>query len=230
MGAPSGTYDFAPSVGECVLNAFSRIRLRGPMVKAEHLWTAQMEANLMQQEWNNRGPNLWTQDDNPIVITCVPGQATYPVDGITVMVTNVTIGQGTMPYQQELTITPVSRQMYSMYPNKQEQGRPTVYWFDRLISPTITLWPVPDTAYSLNLWRFRRIQDAKLANAGALELPPLWLDAACAGLSYRLAIHYAPDLEDKRKVQAKEAYEIAATQNTEDSPIYIMPQLDAYWR
>ena len=81
---------FAPSVGESVLNALSRIRIRGPMVKAEHLFTAQMEANLMQQQWNNMGPNLWTQDDNPIVIACVAGQATYSVPGITVMMTNVT--------------------------------------------------------------------------------------------------------------------------------------------
>jgi len=69
MSAPSGTYDFAPSVGECVLNALSRIRIRGPMVKAEHLFTVQMEANLMQQQWNNMGCNLWTQDNDPIVIT-----------------------------------------------------------------------------------------------------------------------------------------------------------------
>jgi hypothetical protein len=230
MTAPSGTYDFAPSVGECVLNAFSRIRLRGPMVKAEHLWTAQMEANLMQQTWNNLGPNLWTQDNNPIVIACVAGQATYPVPGITVMVTNVTIGQGDAPFEQELTITPVSRQMYSMYPNKQQQGRPTVYWFDRLISPQITLWPVPDTNYSLNLWRFRIIQDAKLANRTGFEVPVLWLDAVCAGMASRLAVHFAQDLEQQREKQAKESYQIAATQNVEDAPLYILPQIDAYWR
>jgi hypothetical protein len=230
MTGPSGTFNFAPSLGECVLNAFSRIRLRGPMVKAEHLVTAQMEANLMQQQWNNKGPNLWTQDDIPIVIACVPGQATYTVPVNTVMVTNVTIGQGTAPDEQELTITPVSRQMYSMYPNKQQQGRPTVYWFDRLIAPTITLWPVPDTNYSLNLYRFRIIQDALLSNGGALEVPVLWLDAACAGLAYRLAVHFAQDLEDRRKMQADEAYQIAATQNTEDAPLYILPQLDGYWR
>jgi hypothetical protein len=226
----SGTYNFAPSIGECVLNAFSRIRLRGPMVKSEHLFTAQMEANLMQQVWNNQGPNLWTQDNLPIVIDCVAGTATYPIPSNTVMVTNVTIGQGTMPYEQELTITPVSRQMYSMYPNKQQQGRPTVYWFDRLLSPVITLWPVPDTDYSLNIWRFRIMQDAVLANAGSFEMPVLWLDAACAGLAARLAVHYAQDLEDKRIKQAADAYKIAATQNVEDAPLYILPQLEGYFR
>jgi hypothetical protein len=224
----SGTTDFAPSVGECVLNAFSRIRLRGPMVKAEHLLTAQMEANLLQQQWNNQGPNLWKQES--AVINAIGGQPTYSVPANIVMITNVTIGMGIAPDEQQLTITPVSRQMYSMYPNKLQQGRPTVYWFDRLLSPTLTFWPVPNTDYTINYWYWRMIQDAKLANAVQFEIPPLWLDAACAGLAYRLSIHYAQDLEDKRNAQAKAAYEIAATQNVEDSPLYFIPQLDGYFR
>lgn len=226
----SGTYNFAPSVGECVLNALSRIRIRGPMVKAEHMMTAQMEANLMQQQWNNKGPNLWTQDDLPIVIDCQPGVATYPIPNNTVMVTNVTIGFGPDTFEQQLTITPVSRQMYAMYPNKQQPGRPTVYWFDRLLAPVLTLWPVPEYAYTLNIWRFRFIQDAILANAGQFEVPSLWLDAACAGMAYRLAVHYAQDIEMQRKAMADEAYKIASTQNVEDAPLFILPQLDSYFR
>jgi hypothetical protein len=224
----SGTFDFAPSVGECVLNAFSRIRLRGPMVKAEHLFQAQMEANLLQQQWNNMGPNLWKQANSTISVE--PGVPTYSVAQNIVMITNVTIGWGVAPNEQQLTITPISRQMYSMYPNKLQQGRPTVYWFDRLLAPTLTLWPVPDFAYTLNYWYWTMMQDAKLANNLQFEIPQLWLDAACAGMAYRLSIHYAQDLEDKRNAQAKAAYEIAATQNVEDAPLYFLPMLDGYFR
>ena len=226
--AISGTYDFAPSIGECVLNAFSRIRMRGVMVKSEHMMQAQMEANLLQQQWNNMGPNLWVQDF--LTIATIAGVATYSIPPETVMVSNVTISVGAAPTTQDLTITPVSRQMYLMYPNKQQQGRPTIYWFDRLLAPTITLWPVPDQVYTLKVWRFRVIADAKMANAGQFELPVLWLDAMCAGLSARLAMHYAQDLEDKRNAQAKAAYQIAATQNVEDAPIFILPQLEGYFR
>jgi hypothetical protein len=226
--ATSGSFDFAPSVGECVLNAFSRIRLRGPMVKAEHLFQAQMEANLLQQQWNNMGPNLWKQTNS--TINAQPGVPTYSVAQNIVMITNITIGWGVAPNEQQLTITPISRQMYSMYPNKLQQGRPTVYWFDRLLSPTLTLWPVPDTIYTINYWHWTMMQDAKLANNLQFEIPQLWLDAACAGMAYRLAIHYAQDLEDKRNAQAKAAYEIAATQNVEDAPLYFLPMLDGYFR
>ena len=156
---------------------------------------AQLEANLMQMQWNNKGPNLWTQDMLPIMTE--PGIATYPIPGITVMVTNVTIGLSDPPTMQDLTISPVSRQMYSMYPNKNQPGRPTVYWFDRQLSPTITLWPVPDTVYTMKVWRFRVMQDAVLANARAFEVPVLWLDAACAGMAYRLSMHYAQEPRGK---------------------------------
>ena len=58
----TNAFDFAPSVGEVVLNGLSRIQIRGPMVKTGMLQMASQEANLMQVEWSNRGPNLWTVD------------------------------------------------------------------------------------------------------------------------------------------------------------------------
>jgi hypothetical protein len=233
--ATSGTYDFAPSIGECTLNALSRLRIRGPMVKAEHLHQAWMEANLMQSEWNNRGPNLWTVND-VVIPTVAPvngvGTSQYEIPGNIVIVTNVTIGMppNTQPWEQELTITSISRQEWTMYPNKGKIGRPTSYWFDRQIAPVINLWPVPDQVYNLHVWGFYMLQDANLRNATNFQIPMLWLDAACAGLAHRLSRHYAQDLEGPRKVDYKEAYEIAATQNVEDAPIYIVPMLSSYFR
>ena len=224
----SDTFDFAPSIGECTLNAMSRLRIRGSMVKAEHLHQAWLESNLLQAEWSNRGPNLWAVDS--FVIETEIGVPTYPIPPETVMVLNVTLGLGVPPWEQELTITSVSRQEYTMYPNKGKIARPTTYWFDRLISPTITLWPVPDQIYNLHITRFRQIMDANIRNAGNFEIPFLWLDAACAGLSYRLSRHYAQDLEGQRKSDYDEAYRIAATQNVEDAPLYIVPMVWSYFR
>jgi len=224
----TGTYAYMPSVGECVLNAFSRIRIRGPMVKAEHLQTAAMESNLLQVEFSIRGPTLWTVGQLP-VITTVQGQTTYSVPPGVMMITNCTIGLGTPPNEQELTITPMSRTEYTMYPNKQQQGRPTSFWYDRTIASTITLWPCPDQAYNLHLWGFTQMQDASLRNATQFQAPYRALDAICAGLAWRLAVHYAQDLEQTRKAQYDEAYKYYAAQDTEDSAIYIVPMLWNYY-
>jgi hypothetical protein len=225
--ATTGTYSFAPSVGECVLNALSRLQIRGPAVMAEHMQQALIEANLMQAEWSNRGPNLWDVDLQ--TVSMIPGQASYAVPPETVMILDVTVGLGTAPDETEIRITPLSRSEYMSYPNKDTPGRPTSYWFDRLIAPTITLWPVPDQDYSLNYYRYRQIQDAATASATNFEIPFLWLDAACAGLAHRLARHYAPQLEQQRKMDAVEAWGYAATQNVEDAPLYITPMIGAYY-
>lgn len=195
------------------------------------------EANLMQVEWSNKGPNLWTVSE--FVIPTVQGVATYQIPQQTIMVLNATIGtvasDGT---QTEIVITSLSRTEYASYPIKTTQGRPTSYWFDRLIAPTITLWPVPDNVYNLNVWLFSQVQDASVQGAGSFQIPYRWLDAACAGLAWRLARHYAPpELEQLRKQDYegvpglhKGAYQIAADQDTEDTSLYLVPALSGYYR
>jgi hypothetical protein len=222
----TNTFDFAPSAGECVLNALSRIQIRGPMVKTEMLHMAAMEANLMQVEWSNRGPNLWTVDEQEIETEAA--FATYPVDPSTIAVLEVTLGQGSPPNETEIMLTSISRTQYMSYPNKALPGRPTVYWFDILIAPTITLWPVPDQVYNLHFSRYRQQMDATLRNAGNFEAPYRWLDAASAGLAHRLARHYAPGLEQQRKADYVEAYGHAAARDKENAPVFISPMLEFY--
>lgn len=220
------TFDFAPSVGEVVLNGLSRIQIRGPMVKTPMLQMASQEANLMQVEWSNRGPNLWTVDEQ--TTPTVPGYATYTVDPSTIAVLEVTLGTGQPPDETEILLTSISRTQYMAYPNKQTRGRPTVYWFDILISPTITIWPVPDQVYNLHFTRYRQQMDATLRNAGNFEVPFRWLDAACAGMAHRLSRHYAPGLEQIRKTDAIEAYKFAANRDTENAPLFISPMIEFY--
>jgi hypothetical protein len=222
----TNTFDFAPSVGEVVLNALSRIQIRGPMVKTPMLQMAAQEANLMQVEWSNRGPNLWTVDEQTTITQ--PEYATYAVDPSTIAILEVTLGRGDPPNETEILLTSISRTEYMAYPNKSQPGRPTVYWFDILISPTITLWPVPEQAYNLHFTRYRQQMDATLRNAGNFEAPYRWLDAACAGMAARLATHYAPALEDKRATQAERAYAFAAARDKENAPIFISPMIEFY--
>jgi hypothetical protein len=225
----SGAYHFMPTVGECVLNAFSRIRIRGPMVLAEHLHMAFMESNLLQVEFSVRGPTLWTTGALP-VFQSEPGVPTYPVPPGVMMITNCTIGIGDPPDEQELTITPMSRTEYVMYPNKLQQGRPTSYWYDRSIASTLTLWPCPDQAYNVHLWGFMQMQDASLRNGVQFQAPYRALDAICAGMAARLAVHYAQDLEATRQAQYDRAYGFYASQDTEDAAVYIVPMLAGYFQ
>lgn len=237
--ATTGTYGFQPSAGEVLLNAFSRIGIRGPMLNADMMQAARAEANFLQVEWSNKGPNLWDVDLQSVPL--VAGTATYAVPPETVMILDAYITTTSAPgASNDRIILPVSRTEYASYPDKMKPAPPTCYWFDRLIAPTITLWAVPDNSasYVLNYYRYRQIQDAALAGGLNLELPYLWLDAATAGMSHRLSRHnfanlpaqIAFQMEQARKVDAQEAYGIAAEQNTENVPLYIAPMLFGYYQ
>ncbi len=67
-------------------------------------------------------------------------------------------------------------------------------------------------------------------NGETIEVPQLWLDAFAAGLAYRLSRMYAPQMRDVRKAEYDEAWLIAATQNVENTPLFITPGLTGYYR
>ena len=159
--------------------------------------------------------------------------ATYSVDPTTVMILDAYIGivNGNTP-EIDRIILPISRTEYASYPNKLQSGFSTTYWFDRLISPTVTLWPVPDGTSStlLKYYRVRQIQDSNYTNGQTVEIPYLWLEAFADGLAYRLAKIWAPQLAPGLKGISDQSYDIASRQNVEQAQQYISPQISGYFR
>lgn len=226
----SGSYSFAPSGGEIIMNAFQRVQVRPTEIETSQLQTAVMELNLLLARMSNLTPNLWTVDLQSEPLT--QGQATYSLPAETVMITNAFVRTGTGQSTIDRIIWPLSQTEYASLSNKSVQGPPTQFWFDRTISPTITLFLVPDGngPYTLYYYRVRQIQDATLPDGVNVEVPYLWLDAIVAGLAHRLARVYKPELEQIRKVDADEAWEIAATQNVENVSLNIIPGLSGYFK
>ena len=224
----TGTYAFQPALGEIVLYCYNNIGLRPTSILQEHMQSARMATNMMQSRWANQGVNLWAVD--LVTVPLVQGQSTYTVDPYTVMILDAYLNISADGIDR--IILPISRSEYASYPNKSQQGFSTVYWFDRLIAPTVTVWPVPDgtSAQYMKYYRVRQIQDADTANADQVEIPYLWLEAFADGLIYRLARIYQPEMAEKLKAVADESYQIAASQNTEYASFYISPQISGYYR
>ena len=226
----SGTYDFAPSGGEIIMNAYQRIKIRPTELLATHLQSAVMELNLLLSRMSNLQPNLWTVDLQSLPLT--QGTATYSLPAETVMITNAYLSTGSGEDRVDRLIWPLSQTEYAAISNKESQGTPTTFWFNRVISPTITLYLTPDGngPYTIYYYRVRQIQDATIASGVNVEVPYLWLDALVAGLAHRLARLYAQELEAIRKQDADEAWGIAATQNVENVALNITPGLGGYFR
>lgn len=229
--ATSGTYAFSPSVGELVLSSYARCQIRRPEITAEHMMDARNEANLLQVEWSNRGVTLWTVDLQSIALT--ENVATYDVNASTITILDAFIRTTSNGVNTDRYIGPVSRSEYAAFPNKTgNPAPPTVYWYDRLIAPTVTVWPVPDGngPYTLYFYRYRQIQDANIPSGVTPEVPYRWLDAAVAGLAARLATIRRPDLSTSLDAKAERAFGIAANQDVEGVPFFITPGLGTYYR
>lgn len=225
----SKTFNFAPSVGEIVLNAFGRIQVRPTEISPSHMFQARMAANLILAEFSNRQPNLWEVDLQTMPLT--QGVATYSVPAPTVMILDLYLSTGTGSATIDRYLWPVSRTEYASYSNKNQQGTPTVYWYDRLISQNVTFYPVPDGSgpYTVKFYSVRQTQDADVSNGQNVEIPYRWLEAYCAGMAWKLSEIYAPQLEDKLFARYERAWQIAATQDTENVGMTIMPGLGGYY-
>lgn len=226
----SGTYNFSLSIGDAVVAAFERVKIRAPSIRQEHMQTARREMNLLLAEYSNKQVNIWKTELIPI--TLVSGTAVYDVPTRVVMILDAYLTQNNgLTNQTDIYLTPISRTDYASYAAKFTSGNPTTYYFNRLLSPTLTTWPVINTTgYVLNYYACTQTQDASLTSGQTPDIPYLWYDALVAGMSHRLARVYAPELEQQRKADAMEAWMTAAAQNTENTPVKAAPNLGRYYR
>jgi len=225
----SGTYAFAPAMGEEVLYAYSLCGVRPTALTQLHFENARMATNMLMMRWSADGVNLWQVDLQSFSL--IAGQATYPVPCNTIVMLDMyyTINNGAQPIDR--IVTPVSRTEYANYPNKNQQGSPTVAWFNRLLSPTITLWLVPNGQQaSFSYYRLRQTQDSEFKNGTNVEIPPYFLESYVFGLATRLAAIWAPDRAVGLKAMADEAWGIATRQNQETANTYISPMTGGYYR
>lgn len=226
----SGSYNFAPGAGDIIVTAFQRIKVRPTEILTSHLQMAVAELNFLFAKMSNLQRNLWTVDLQSIPLQ--QGQATYSIPAETIMITDAYVRTGSGTSTIDRIIFPISETEYASISNKNQQGTPTQFWFNRLISPTVTFFLTPDGngPYTVYYYRVRQLQDAIPANGQNVDVPYRWLDAVTAGLAHRLARIYAPEMEGIRKQDADEAWDIAARQDTENVPVYITPDLTGYYR
>lgn len=229
--ASSGTYDFSISNGEVVLAAYERLKIFPPSLVQKHMASARREMNLLLAEASNKQVNLWKVD--LVTLPLVAAQETYAVDAATIMILDawITTNAGAAD-AADMYITPVSRTEYASFSNKATPGRPTCYWFDRLIAPTLTIWPVPPTSdFTMSYYRVRQMEDSNLRSGQTPDIPYRWFDWYVAGLAHRLARTYSTlEIEAVRKADAKEAWDIAAAQDTENVALTLAPRISGYYR
>ena len=223
--ATSGTTAFNMDLTEIVEEAFERAG--GELRTGYDLRTASRSLNLMFSQWANKGLNMFTYEQG--MINLIPGQATYnlPADTVDLLEHVIRTGAGSQSTQADLTITRISVSTYATIPNKLQQARPIQVWIERLDTPRITVWPVPDNSqpYVFVYWRLRRMQDAG-TGVNTMDMPFRFYEAMTAGLAYHLALKIPGAMERLPilKEQYDSAWELASTEDREKAAVRFVPR------
>lgn len=227
----SGTYTFGLSNSDLVLEAFDRIQIRPAALTPEHLQSARVSLNLELLQWGNRGVMLWAVQTASL--TLVAGQATYTLPTTCNELLDTYYSIPATTGTTDRMMMPMSRDIFAALPAKSTPGLPTQYWFQRLVVPQVTFWPVPAIGSpneTINFYYLRRLQDAAVSAGQTPDIVDRYFEALVSGLCARLAEKYAPTQEDAKVKKAMAAW-IEAAQEDRDSPaISIMPNLSSYWR
>lgn len=135
---------------------------------------------------------------------------------------------------REIVIAPFNRDDYANQPNKNSTSATvTNYYFEKLIDPQVTVWPIPtDNTNHLVLFRHRQLQDIGTLTE-TIEIPARWLESITWQLSVRLAFEL-PGIDPARRA---EVIQMAGTMTTEvesgetdNAPVYFQPNISVYTR
>ena len=222
--ATSGTTAFEMDFTEIAEEAWERAGRE--MRSGYDLRTARRSMNLMTIEWQNRGINMWTIDSGTISVVAGTAQYDLPADTIDLLDQVIRTNAGNATTQSDLTISRIGVSTYASIPNKLTTGRPIQVFIERLITPRINLWPVPDTSYTFVYFRMRRVQDA----GNGVETPDIvfrFLPCLVAGLAYHIAMK-VPELAprvDMLKAAYDEQYALAAGEDREKTSENFVPRI-----
>ena len=226
MPTYASTANFDLSIDEIAEEAYERCGLQ--VRSGYDLQTARRSLNLLLAEWANRGLNLWTIQLQEKTITA----------GTTNLTGSDLFGSGQEAGQQIIDITDlaisdssnndfsatsISRSTYLNIAVKTTSGRPTQYYFERTINPTLFLYPAADTTYTLRYYALVRMKDSG-AYTNNTEIPFRFLPCLTAGLAYYIAMKKAPDRIQILKQIYEDEFQRAADQDGERTSLFLTPK------
>lgn len=205
----SGTYTFAPTVVDTIVEAYERCGLEESNLSGQQWSSARRTMNYLLITWQNRGIKQWLVEERSITLT-----ATDPTPAVDARMIDIL----DMVLRRDGVDTPVqsiSRRQFLDIPDKDQEGRPDRFWVDRQQGAAVlTLWPVPENSTDIIVFhQLRRVQDVLPSNSTTSTETPdvhiLWMDALAAELAQRLALKFSPERYERLKGEAKDAYQLA---------------------
>jgi|TARA_R110002020_G_scaffold299718_2_gene515379 hypothetical protein len=219
--AVSGSVNFELDVAEYVEEAFERCGLE--VRTGYDLTTARRSLNLMLAEWANRGLNQWTIAQRTQALTS--GTRTYALSADVIDILSAVVTRSSTDF----TLTRVSRDDDLNIPSKATTGRPTQFFLDRQVTPSLRVWPTPENSTDVIVYNaLTRIDDGDAA-VNTMDVPFRFYPCLAAGLAYYISLKRAPNRTQMLKAIYEEEFERAMGEDRDRSSFTVTPEY-AYFR
>ena len=227
--ATSGTTTFNLAIDEIVEEAYERCGIRTN--SGYDLASGRRSLNLLLQDWNNRGINLWKI--KLIAQELTAGTSKYSAEAgssdiMEAYVSNNATLINNTTSSSDVSLTKIDRSAYAALAGKGTRSQPSQYFIDRQgvdpITPQIYLYPNPDasTYTYLKYYAIKRVEDAG-AYTDDPDAPNRFLPSLCAGLAFQLAMKRAPDRIQALKLLYEDSMQRALTEDGTRTSTYISP-------
>tara|TARA_R100000654_G_C2665019_1_gene125258 strand:+ start:245 stop:925 length:681 start_codon:yes stop_codon:yes gene_type:complete len=223
--ATSGTYSFSMDIDEVIQEATEMIG--GEITLGEEPRSARRSINLLLQDWQNRGIQLWTIGTTAVTVTTSTTAYTLADQNIDILeaVINVQSGDGST----DLQLNRISMEEYLKIPRKTQTGRSSQYAVRRdRDNIVVSLWPLPDNSTNiLKLETVKYIEDVSRSNQTA-DISRRFLPCLTAGTAYFMSMK-RPGVDPSRINMIKQEYEErlsrAQEEDRERASMLIRPRL-----
>ena len=221
----SGTYNFSMDIDEVIQEATEMIG--GEITLGEEPRSARRSINLLLQDWQNRGIQLWTIGTTAVTVTTSTTAYTLADQNIDILeaVINVQSGDGST----DLQLNRISMEEYLKIPRKTQTGRSSQYAVRRdRDNIVVSLWPLPDNSTNiLKLETVKYIEDVSRSNQTA-DISRRFLPCLTAGTAYFMSMK-RPGVDPSRINMIKQEYEErlsrAQEEDRERASMLIRPRL-----
>jgi len=226
MPTYSSTANFDLSIDDIAEEAYERCGLQ--IRSGYDIKTARRSLNLMLAEWANRGLNLWTiqlqEKTIPATTQSLSGTSLFGANANDsqqiVDITDVVIRDSN---NNDFSASSISRSTYLNYAVKSTSGRPTQYYFERTINPTLFLYPAADVTYTLRYYALVRMFDSGDYTNNA-QVPFRFLPCLTAGLAYYISMKRTPERLQLLKQVYEDEFQRAAAQDGERTSLFLTPK------
>ncbi len=215
--ALSGTTSFDLYIEEVIEEAFERCGFNART--GYDLKTARRSLNILFSEWANRGLNLWTIELRTKTLTASTSSYSLDTDLVDIL-SAVTYKASDTTVDNE--VERISRAEYLNISKKSTEGKPTQFYLERTITPTLYLYPTPDAADTFKYYGLTRIQDAG-DYTNTAEVPFRFIPCMTAGLAYYIAIKKSPERIQFLKAAYEEEFQRAAAEDSTRASIHLVP-------